>query len=476
MENGIKHLIEVASATHLKEFLQDYARKNDGLRRELEAFLVAKYVNINKKSIDDYCRQMQRAFQFTEDIGNRWHSFEIPDWDRITIKADSILKEGFKLLEVGNANVAASIAAEFFVALQATYDEDFNNYDYEGDIACAIGNSCEEAEKLLLKAIQHPEINKGILHTLTRKLNDISESSLPYDLGNYDIFDFDGMLLQVSKIAMSDEDRLSMLDSQIEQHAGKYDQHVYVERKAELLSQLHREDDAQAVLRKYINLPPIRTLIINDLINKKDYRAAVQLVNDGIDLARELNHYGTVRSWKEKELEIYEHAGDIPRQIDICSTLFVNEGGSLEYYHKLKALVPTNEWKEFLSQLLGKVSIKDSFMFGHSVIADIYVEENDADKLFELIKSHGIKDLDCLNRYAAHTGSRYAKQLLEVYSQLLKREAQMNVNVKSYSRIAEALACMRKLHGGKQAAHQLADFFRKEYHRRPKMMESISKF
>ncbi len=476
MKNDIKHLIEVASAAHLKTFLQNYARKNDGFRRELEAFLVARYVSINKKSIDDYCQQMQSVFQFTEDIGDRWYSFDIPDWERIIHKADSILKEGWKLLEMGNPNVAASIAVEFFVGIEDTYDEDIISYDYDGDIECGISDSCDEAEKLLLKAIQHPAINKDILHTLTRKLNDISRSNLPYDLGNHDIFDFDGMLLQVSEIAMSDEERLSMIDAQIEQHAGKFDQHVYVERKVDLLRQLHREDDAWAVLRKHINLPPIRTLIINDLISKEDYNAAVQLVKEGIELARELNHSGTARLWKEKELEIYEHSGDIRYQIDVCSTLFLGKGGSMKYYHKLKALVPANEWKNFLSQLLGKVSIKESFMFGHSVIADIYVEEKDADKLFELILSHGMKDLDCLDRYAVHTGERYAKQLLEVYSQLLKQEAQMNVNIKSYSRIAAAMSCMCRLHGGEQAAHQLAVFFRREYHRRPKMMESISKF
>lgn len=105
---------------------------------------MGKYVSVNKKSIDDYCRQMQRAFKFTEDIGDRWHSFVIPDWGHIMRKADSILKEGSKLLEIGNANVAASIAVEFFVGLQDTYDEDVNNYDYEGDIACGISDCCEE--------------------------------------------------------------------------------------------------------------------------------------------------------------------------------------------------------------------------------------------------------------------------------------------------------------------------------------------
>ena len=115
-------------------------------------------------------------------------------------------------------------------------------------------------------------------------------------------------------------------------------------------------------------------------------------------------------------------------------------------------------------------------MFGQSVIADIYVEEKEADKLFEIIMSHGRPNLDCLDRYAKYTGKGYAKQLLDAYTQLLKSDAQMNVNVKAYHRIAQAMSCMCRLHGGKQAAHQLAEFFRQEYHRRPKMMKEIRKF
>lgn len=69
-----------------------------------------------------------------------------------------------------------------------------------------------------------------------------------------------------------------------------------------------------------------------------------------------------------------------------------------------------------------------------------------------------------------------AKELLYTYERLLKSEAKKNVNVKAYHRIAEAMSCMCLLHDGKQAAHQLAEFLRQEYPRRPKMMEEIKEF
>ena len=474
--NDLEHLLKLASVSDLRAFSKDYARKNDAFRKELMAFLCSKYVTKNEKTIEDYCRQMKSSFQFTQKIGDRWHSFVIPDWYLITSRANSILKDGDKLLEMGNANAAASIAVEFFVALQDTYDEDSLVDDYDGDIASEIGNSCEQAETLLLKSIKHASMNKDVILNLTRKLKDISKTSFSDDLNNYYVFDFDDMLLQVSLTTMNDDDRLNLLDTQIMQHAGQYDQYVYVERKIDMLRQLHRDAETQAELRKYINLPEIRKLIVNDLISKKEYHAAVQLIHGGIDIARELKHWGTVHSWMEKELEIYEQSGDQQRQIGTCSALFISKGGSMTYYRKLKALVPAHEWKDFLNQLLSKVSIKGSFLFGHSIIADIYVEEKEADKLFEIIMAHGRTNLDCLDRYAKYTGEGHAKQLLDAYTQRLKSEAQMNVNVKAYHRIAQSMSCMWLLHDGKQAAHQLAEFFRQEYHRRPKMMEEISQF
>ena len=474
--NDLDHLLKLASASDLRTFSKDYAHKNEGFRQELLTFLDSKYVNKNEKTIEDYCRQMRGSFGFTQKIGDRWHSFIVPDWYLITSRANSILKEGDKLLAIGNANAAASIAVEFFVALQDTYDEDCLSDDYDGDIACEIGNSCEQAEQLLLKSIKHSSMSKDVVQDLTKKLNDISKTSFSHDLNNYFIFDFDHMFLQVSQTTMSDDEQLNMFDTQIMQHAGQYDQFVYVERKVDMLRQLYRDADAQAELRKYKNLPEIRTLVVNDLISKKDFQTAVQLIHEGIDVARELGHWGTVRSWREKELEIYEKSGDQSRQIDMCSTLFVSERGSMTYYRKLKALIPANEWKDFLYQLLSKISNDGSGMFGQSVIADIYVAEKEVDKLYELIMSHGRPRLNSLNRYAKHTGENHAKQLLDAYEQLLKSEARINVNVKTYHRIAEAMSYMCQLHDGKQAAHQLAEFFRQEYRRRPKMMEEIKQF
>ena len=50
------------------------------------------------------------------------------------------------------------------------------------------------------------------------------------------------------------------------------------------------------------------------------------------------------------------------------------------------------------------------------------------------------------------------------------------MGAKHYSHIRQSMEAMQKLDSGNAAAHQLAEFFREVYRRRPSFMAEISKF
>lgn len=50
------------------------------------------------------------------------------------------------------------------------------------------------------------------------------------------------------------------------------------------------------------------------------------------------------------------------------------------------------------------------------------------------------------------------------------------MGAKHYARIRQAMEAMQKLKDGKPAAHQLAEYFRETYRRRPLFMVEIKKF
>lgn len=466
-------LMELAKYEDLVCFIQDYARDNLVFRKELMTFLGRKYLR-NKSAITSYQVMMHDAFEQTRDLGDRWHSFEVIDWGAVADNVEDLLNEGKRLLDLGNADAAAATAVEFFAVLQQEFNEE--NMCDDGE-EYELENVCKQAQELLLDAFESDYMNKSLRVQLMNRMRDISTSSLPYDLNNFGIYDFDHMMLQLGKLTMTDDERLQMLEQQIVQHAGRYDQHTYVRRKIDLLRDLNRDAEADAEQQKYIRLPEVRNLVIDQCVQRGDYDTAVRLVHEGIDEAMALSHYGTVNQWREKELAIYEHKGDKEQQVAICRALFISRGADREYYRKLKALIPPEQWKGYLAELIDQVKNDGGFDYiGQSNIADIYVEEHDSESLFRFINKKRNMSLDVLDRYAQYAGDNHAGELLAAYSQLLKLYAEQNVKPKAYQRIAEAMSCMTRLKGGKQAAHQLAEFFRQAYSRRPSMMATISKF
>jgi hypothetical protein len=470
----LNKMLQIAKRKDLIAFSLDYAEENASFKKDLMAYLGKKYIG-NKKTIKEYRKEMSVAFSQAKDVGNRWSGLEIADWDSILKKAGSLLDEGQKLLDLGNADAAASMAVEYFVSFHKVFDEDtfFDENDYED---FDTGGSCESAEKLLLDAIAHPSITLSVQKELVGELRNLSKTDFAYNLSNYDIFDFDDMLLQVNINTQTPEDTLQMLDVQIDQHKEQYDEYVYVERKIDLLQKIHRLSDAEKVEQKYINIPEIRQRIINRFADQKKFEDAVMCLHEGIGVALKDNHLGTVEQWKKLELELYEKQGDKSKQIDICRELFTSARGSMEYYHKLKLLIPKSDWKGYLKNLLEDAKIKNNVIFGSSILADIFVEEKDSESLYQLIKKQTYDQLIMLDHYSRFVNDDHAEELLALYTCRLKNEAEQNVNSRAYRRMANSMENMKKLKNGNSAVHQLAEYFRKTYYRRPSMMAEMKKF
>lgn len=469
----MQELLKLANKEALTGFCMEYAKRNATFCEELTTFLDSKYLT-SKTMVDDYRKKMARAFGMTTNIGGRWSSYEIPDWYEIGSRAGRLLSEGQRLLDLGNADVAAALAVEYFAGVQKTFD--VNTYYSEDDeLGGDITDDCETAEKLLLDSIAHPSISKMLQDKLVKQLQLIGKSSLPDELDNYSIYNFGDMLLQVNALTHSKEETLSILELQIKQHKGAYNEYEYVKRKINFLRAINRNEEADKEELAHIELPEIRNILVDRLAEMKDYDTALRLTREGYQQTEDRKYRGNPGLWKEKELEINELKGDKQQQIKLCSELFIMKGAGKEYYKKLKKLVAKSEWPAFLYQLIKKVKDMRLSFIGQSNVADIYVMEHEPEKLYQLIKAEKHIGLNALNNYARHTGISHAEEMLAVYVGLLKQEG-ATADVKAYTRIANAMDCMCKLHGGKEEAHKLAEYFRTNYRRRPSMMAEIKRF
>lgn len=126
--------------------------------------------------------------------------------------------------------------------------------------------------------------------------------------------------------------------------------------------------------------------------------------------------------------------------------------------------------------MMKEVPFNGYFSFGGNVEAEIYVEEKENDRLFHLLSSAGLGQLEALMQYAHHLKNSHSEQLIGMYISLLVDYAEQNIGRKYYEHIAQALLCMQKLDGGKAAVKQLVEEFRTIYKRRPAMMEELRRF
>ena len=172
-------------------------------------------------------------------------------------------------------------------------------------------------------------------------------------------------------------------------------------------------------------------------------------------------------------MKIYEMIGNIPAMIETCRQLFIYNNGSLEYYHKLKALIPAAQWRKFLLKMMGETAFRHYYDY---VEAEIYVEEKDYERLFSLLMSIEYNSLEVLMKYAHYLKDTHSEELIALYTSYLLEYAEQKMGRTHYEFIASVLPCIQKLEGGKEVVKQLVEEFRIKYKRRPAMMEVLRNF
>ena len=203
---------------------------------------------------------------------------------------------------------------EFIRQLCDNFDE--NEIDPYDDESIDGHYECEQAENMLLNAISHPAISKDLKKHIIEEVKSLSNR----DVADYHLIDLNDLKLEVTRRALSNEEGLRLLDEQIQSQKGNYNQHVYVERKIALLRQMGRDADADKEEQKYIRLHEIRKIVVDRLVEQKQYDKAAEYAKAGIGLdnGREIRWADTM--WTMRLLEIYELQDNKPRS-DKTATL-----------------------------------------------------------------------------------------------------------------------------------------------------------
>lgn len=467
-EVSLEELMKRAKAEDYLHFVQEKIRFNQELKEELTAYLKAKYTTADEL---DYGKEVEDIFKTSHSSArgngrwNRYDDFETINWDKVFTKIHHLFSDVGSLMESGIATPAIDVSVRFFQLLGKHYDDSLM-YDYDSEV-CIV---CEVAAGLVEKASRHASVSADKKVELLEDLRKLSAYEV---YRNYEYCDMNDLVMQVNVNVQSPEDALKLLDRILKEREYSYDLYKYVNEKIDILQGLNRNDEIRKLVNQYLFLPEIREQEVDRLIDGIRYKEALRMLDEGILLAKEEDHRGTELRWILKKIGIYELMDDKSSLIACNRLMFVGNGGSMEYYHKLKRLVDTSEWQPFLDKLIEDTKVISSYGI-ERILPDIYVEEKDFEKLYTFIyNASRFERLDLVQKYGLQLPSTYASSLLAVFAIDIRDYAERNIGRNYYVRVAEMLHFMKRFKGGAVVVNELLTEFRDKYRRRPAMMDEL---
>lgn len=465
---SLEELMQRAKPEDYRQFVQERLRFNPELKEELIAFLKAKYTMTDER---DFGKEVEDIFKTSRSSAggygrwNRYNDYETIDWNKVFTKVRRLFSEVAALMESGMAAPAIDVSIRFFQLLGKHYDDSLL-YDEDSDVY----DVCEIAEELIKEASRHASVSADKKAMLLEELRKLTAYEV---YRNYEYCDMNDLMMQVNVNVQSSDDALKLLDRILEERKSSYDLYKYVNEKIDILQRLNRSDEVRKVVDKYLYLSEIREWEVDRLIDEKQYEEALQILDEGIRLAKEDNHRGTELRWIQKKIDIYEKMNDKSSLIVCNRLMFVGNGGSMEYYHKLKRSVDASEWHLFLAKLIEDTKAVSSYGI-ERILPDIYVEEKDFERLYTFIYNANRFDrLELVRKYGLKLPSNYASSLLAVFAIDIRDYAERNMGRNYYVQIAEMLHFIKQFKGGEVIVKKLVTEFRDKYKRRPAMMDEL---
>ena len=205
--------VSLLTDKQLQDFVGRYAQKDATFREELLGAVVKKQLSGNP---DTYRLEVRKYICCANIYG--------------------ILKKGQLLLEAGRMDAAAAIALQ---TLESFADE-YEYYDYT-DSNSVDPDVCDEAGALIHKIIDDGRTGDGLKRFIAEELDRMSKKEVYTD---YDMFDMDALVADVSERVLSKEDVLKMIDAHLTTDS-EYRLADWVRRKVVLLTGLDRVKDAE---------------------------------------------------------------------------------------------------------------------------------------------------------------------------------------------------------------------------------------
>ena len=139
----------------------------------------------------------------------------------------------------------------------------------------------------------------------------------------------------------------------------------------------------------------------------------------------------------DKLLEIYDENNMVKEKKELLPEVII-ETSSFIRYKELKNICDESEWKNIKEEIISNIKPNN-----RNILEDIYTEENEIDKLFNLLKEN--PSMSKLAKYQDGVKEKYGKELLNLYKPQILEESKRVFERKWYQELCYYIRKMKEL-------------------------------
>lgn len=464
-------LLKKVSVSELKKFVELYARSDKDFKNQFELHFAHKDERVDvEKKYTDLVRKVIRS--------SMSHGFvDYYSAGDLSGKVDNFLNKAQEALENHNFKDASIIAR---VALKQLIEEVVPSADdSNGDIGDTISNAIS-----VLKSVAESEF---CARELKENIHDFLASELAndayFDYGDFGYYCFE-IFRYLSVQLNRPEAFLAFGNRPVRQRAelwtGNYRAEFFIKQTILFFREIGNTPEVEKLIRQNMDIVDIRQDVVDELIIKKEYIEAKELIYQGIVLAEKKSHPGTVTQWQKTLLRIAGLEGDILMQRHFNLLFAFDRGFEKEYYQNWKSTFSKAEWgtefSNLIQKIVGEVELEAKKHLNNqwwsknnallNRLAPLYVQEKQWHKLYELVEAY--PSLEVLLNYMKYLASDYQPELTELLFPALLLAGDRADSRSGYAQIASSMKNIIKLMpASKSKILEAAQALRVKYPRRP---------
>ena len=338
--------------------------------------------------------------------------------------------------------------------------------DSDGGIM-EIADVCMSYWKQILKLCSE-DMEKDMFHWFTEQYCSIEQDYLKELIGVFLMENFQKPDLLHQKLTLLDAE-IEGIEKSLPKDESSYLHFIYedaVARRYQVMKTLGcSKAERNAYKQKYHHLSNVRRLEINEHLENREYEKAIRVLLESKEIDHKLR--GLVSMYSEQLIELYQQTGQMDAYKNALKEyVFCHGQRELTYVHLLKEQCDIKEWEQ----------LRDQLLLAKSMLAlryELLISEGMYERMLnELEAANSIYTLDY---YEKTLRMHFPEKTRDLYIAYIKRQVEYTSDRKGYKQIMKYLKKIKNYPGGKEEAKQIVEEWKKEYKRRPAMMDELEK-